>query len=198
MEVRFALVLDENTRDPDHWHASGVATHHSALPHRHDGHVILLPRRPGDRRVGDVTAEDTATGKRTPAGIYRLSLAGVSPAAEGAEGNDNMKQVPYDPSLPLVIEIDCTSPHQVEHFVVATPPGEPPAKIDEGSGTPHEYFIEGLPVNSRVRVGLDFFSNSGTPFRGTVDFVQIDGPEPTRVKVTGSGTGAKDVEVIVV
>lgn len=109
-----------------------------------------------------------------------------------------MEQVPYTPELPLVIRIDCTSPHQVEHFVEVTPPGEPPETAGEGSGTPHEYVVNGLPLNTVVRVGLDFVGNSGVPFRATVDFLQDGGPEPTRIDVDGAGTGAKDVEVILV
>lgn len=74
MEVRFALVLDHNVElDPDHWRASTVAASRVTLRLEHDGHVILLPRRPGDRRVEDVVARRHPDGLESRAGVYELA-----------------------------------------------------------------------------------------------------------------------------
>lgn len=74
MEVHFALVLDQNAEaDPDHWRASAVAASRTALLLQHDGHVILIPRKPGDRRIEDVTAVHPETGGQDPAGVYHLA-----------------------------------------------------------------------------------------------------------------------------
>lgn len=173
--------------------ASNVAATRAALRLRHERHVLLLPRYPGERRVEDVEAEHAATAVREPARVYELA-----PDVEHSQKGDNMEQVPYDPGLPLFMTVDCTSPHQVEHFVEVTPPGEPVDTAGEGSGTPHTYTLEGVPLNSKVRVGMDFFGNPGVPFRGSVTFSQENGTDPSEFPVDGSGTGAVDVEVILV
>lgn len=73
MEVHFAVVLDRNASlDPDHWHVSAIADTRAALPLEHDGHVILVPRKAGDRRIEEVTVVDAASGRREAAGVYRL------------------------------------------------------------------------------------------------------------------------------
>ncbi len=74
MPTRFALVLDSNAEaDPSHWLASNVALTRSAVALEHDGHFIVIPRRPGDLRLESVTATHMATGAEEPAGIYGLS-----------------------------------------------------------------------------------------------------------------------------
>jgi hypothetical protein len=73
MEVRFALVLDDDQeQDGAQWRASAVAASRATLPLQHDGHVILLPRKPGDRRLEDVTAVHATSGRRDAAGVYQL------------------------------------------------------------------------------------------------------------------------------
>jgi hypothetical protein len=73
MEVHFALVLDRNIElDLVHWPASSISATRATLSLQHDGHVILLPRKPGDRRLEDVTALHATSGSRDPAGVYQL------------------------------------------------------------------------------------------------------------------------------
>jgi hypothetical protein len=73
MEVRFALVLDDDAvLDPTHWRASAIAASRAALHLEHDGHVIVIPRKPDDRRVETVTAVHATSRAASRAGIYRL------------------------------------------------------------------------------------------------------------------------------
>jgi hypothetical protein len=83
MEVRFALVLDRDVGlDLDHWRASAVAATRATLRLEHDGHVILLPRRPGDRRVEDVVARRHPDASADQAGVYELAPFS-DPAGQG-------------------------------------------------------------------------------------------------------------------
>lgn len=73
MEHRFALVLDQEAdRDPDHWRASTVASRESEIRLQHDEHVILLPRKAGDRVLQAVTAVNLRTSQEDPAHIVAL------------------------------------------------------------------------------------------------------------------------------
>jgi hypothetical protein len=86
MQVRYALVLDRNTPEAEHWPASGVAQTRATLRLRHDGHVLLLPRRPGDRRIDDMMAEDLSTGALEPGGVYELAATDARPP-DGKRGD---------------------------------------------------------------------------------------------------------------
>jgi hypothetical protein len=73
MEVRFALVLDDDaTLDPINWRVAVIAPSRAALHLEHDGHVILIPRKPDDRRVENVTAVHMTSRAESPAGVYRI------------------------------------------------------------------------------------------------------------------------------
>ena len=74
MPSRFALVLDSNSEaDAAHWRASHVASTAAGVSREHDGHYIVVPRRPTDRRVETVTAVHRSTGTEEPAAIYEIS-----------------------------------------------------------------------------------------------------------------------------
>jgi hypothetical protein len=196
MQVRFALVLDHAVElDPDHWHASSVAATRTRLRLQHDGHVILLPRNTVDERIEDVVAEHAVSGATEPAGIYLIAPVGTFTQTEGGAA---MEEWQYDPELPVDVEVDCTSPHQLEHFLEVTRPGEPSRTEGEASGVPHTYHLEKLPQGTVIRVGIDFFGSAGVPFRGHVRFSQPGGGDPQSLNPEGSGTGAVDLEVIVV
>lgn len=73
MSSRFVLVLDSNAEeDPANWRASHVALTPAAVSREHDGHFVVVPRKPTDRRIESVTASNRDTGEEEPAGIYEL------------------------------------------------------------------------------------------------------------------------------
>ena len=74
MPTRFALVLDSYSgADLANWRASHVAATPAGVSREHDGHYIVVPRKPTDRRVAVVTAVHRSTGAAEPAGIYEIS-----------------------------------------------------------------------------------------------------------------------------
>lgn len=74
MPSRFALVLDSNSEaDPAHWRASHVASTAAGVSREHDGHFIVVPRKPRDCCVAVVTAVHRSTGAEEPASIYEIS-----------------------------------------------------------------------------------------------------------------------------
>lgn len=109
-----------------------------------------------------------------------------------------MEEWRYDPELPVEVQVNCTSPHQLEHFVELTRPGEPPRTGGEATGVPPTYRLGRLAIGTVIRVGIDFFGSAGVPFRGIVKFSQPGGGDPKSLDAEGSGTGAVDLEVIVV
>jgi hypothetical protein len=74
MNPKYVLVTDANAvTDRLNWRASAVAPSPGRLPARHDGHVVVIPRKPGDYRVKSVTVVHSGTGMEEPAGIYALT-----------------------------------------------------------------------------------------------------------------------------
>jgi hypothetical protein len=74
MDPKYALVTEANVAaDPLNWRASAVAPSPARLPVRHDGHVVVIPRKPGDHRVESLTVTNAATGAEEPAAIYSLT-----------------------------------------------------------------------------------------------------------------------------
>jgi hypothetical protein len=74
MDPKYALVTEVNAiSDPLNWRASAVAPAPARLPGRHDGHIVVIPRKPGDQRVQSVVVVNSATGVEEPAGIYALT-----------------------------------------------------------------------------------------------------------------------------
>jgi hypothetical protein len=74
MPSRFALVLDSDAgEDLACWRASHVAPTAAGVSREHDGHYVVVPRRPTDRRVEAVIAVHRSTGAEAPAGIYEIA-----------------------------------------------------------------------------------------------------------------------------